>query len=110
VGLEPWIFGLQVGAGDQWTKRPTVMREKISNLDDVTPKNSVEKKLKHFPGCELSLPTETNWLEASGIICKDKIWWAIAGFEPCKTAVEDGIFPALWKNGIEVLINTLRKI
>jgi hypothetical protein len=33
-GRELW-FGLKVGAGDQWTKRPTDWREKISNLDDV---------------------------------------------------------------------------
>jgi hypothetical protein len=71
----------------------------------------------HFPGCErssdeisttletASLPTETNWLEASEIISEDKIRWAIAGFGLFKTTGEDGIFPALLKNGIEVLIN-----
>jgi hypothetical protein len=76
----------------------------------------------HFPGCErssdensttletTSLPTEANWLEAFGIISEDKIRWAIAGFGPFKTAGEDGIFSALLKNGIEVLINSLRKI
>jgi hypothetical protein len=59
-------------------------------------------------GPAASLPTEANWLEASGIISEDKIRWAIAGFGPFKTAGEDGIFPALLKNGIEVLINPLR--
>jgi hypothetical protein len=69
----------------------------------------------HFPGCErssdensttleiASLPTESNWLEASGIIFEDKIQWAIADFGPFTTAGEDGIFPALLKNVIEVL-------
>jgi hypothetical protein len=75
-----------------------------------------------FPGCErssdensttletASLPTETYWLEASGIISEDKIRWAIAGFRPFNTAGKDGIFPTLLKNGIEVLINPLQKI
>jgi hypothetical protein len=76
----------------------------------------------HFPGCKCSsdensttletasLPTETNWLEASGIISEVKIRWAIAGCGPFKAAGEDGIFPALLKNGVEVLINPLQKI
>jgi hypothetical protein len=70
----------------------------------------------HLPGCEpssveISLspdsvgpPTEENWIEASRIISEDKIRWAIAGFGPFKTAGEGGIFSALLKNGIEVLI------
>jgi hypothetical protein len=49
-------------------------------------------------------------LTASGIISEDKIRWEIAGFGPWKTAGEDGIFQAGLKNGIEVLINPLRKI
>ena len=76
----------------------------------------------HFPGCEPALyetpsslepiepPTEEDWLEASRIISEDKIRWAIAGFGPFKTAGEDKIFPALLKNGIEVLIRPLEKI
>jgi Reverse transcriptase (RNA-dependent DNA polymerase) len=55
-------------------------------------------------------PTEENWLEASRIISEDKIRWAIAGFGPFKTAGEDWIFPALLKNGIEVLIRPLHRI
>jgi hypothetical protein len=36
VGLEPRIFGLKVDHSDQWTKQPTDMREKISNLNDAS--------------------------------------------------------------------------
>jgi hypothetical protein len=66
----------------------------------------------HFPGCEknsheisqspdsVDPATEENWLEASRIISEDKIRWAIAGFGRFKTAGEDGIIPALLKNGI----------
>jgi hypothetical protein len=46
-------------------------------------------------------------MEAS--VSEEKIRWSIAGFGPFKAAGEDGIFPALLKNGIEVLI-PLRKI
>jgi hypothetical protein len=55
-------------------------------------------------------PTEENWLKVSRIISEDKIRWAIEGFGPLKTAGEDGIFPALLKNGTEVLIRPLHKI
>ena len=35
LGLEPRIFGFKVDAWARWTKRPTDLREKKSNLDDV---------------------------------------------------------------------------
>jgi hypothetical protein len=65
----------------------------------------------YFPSCELCSdeippspdsvvpPTEENWLEALRIISGDKIRWAMAGFGPFNIAGEDGIFPALMKNG-----------
>jgi ribonuclease HI len=76
----------------------------------------------HFPGCEpisenfvstpdaVVPPSEEDWLEASRIISEDKIRWSIAGFGPFKTAGEDGIFPALLKHGIEILIVPLQRI
>jgi hypothetical protein len=75
----------------------------------------------HFPGCKSSSdevsvplesvypPTEANWLEASKIISEDKTRWGIAGFRPFKTAGENGVFPALLKNGIEVLISPMQE-
>jgi hypothetical protein len=66
----------------------------------------------HFPGCEptsdetapslepVEPPNEGDWLEATRIIK-----WAIEGFGPFKTADDDGIFSALLKNGIGILID-----
>jgi hypothetical protein len=76
----------------------------------------------HFSGCEptsdenahslepVEPPNEGDGFEASRIISEDKIKWVIDGFGPFKTAGDDGIFPALLKNGIGILIKPLMKI
>jgi hypothetical protein len=57
-------------------------------------------------------PTEEECLVASEAVDSDKMIWAIEieGFGSFKSAGEDGIFPALLKNGIEILSGTLVKI
>jgi hypothetical protein len=68
----------------------------------------------HFPGCQPIMentaraipdrtPTEEDWLVASEAVNSDKIRWAIEGFGSFKSAGKDDIFPALFKNGIEIL-------
>jgi hypothetical protein len=47
---------------------------------------------------------------ASEAVDSDKIRWAIEGFGSFKSAGEDGIFPALLKNEIDILSGTLVKI
>jgi hypothetical protein len=70
----------------------------------------------HFPGCQpimkntarvipVRKPTEE---VVSDAVDFDKIRWAIEGFGSFKSAGEDGIFPALLKNGIEILSGPLR--
>jgi hypothetical protein len=74
-----------------------------------------------FPGCQLimentahaipvSTPTENDWLVASEAVNSNKIRWAIKGFGPFKFVAQDGMFPALLKNGIEILSRPLVKI
>jgi ribonuclease HI len=75
----------------------------------------------HFPGCEsvsedssseepFISSTMDDWLEASKIVSEEKIRWAIEGFGSFKSAGEDGVFPALLKNAIEILCRPLEKI
>jgi hypothetical protein len=76
----------------------------------------------HFPGCQpimentaraipVRKPTEEDWLVASDAVKSDKIRWAIRGFGSLfKSAGEDGIFPALFKNGLEILSGPLVKV
>jgi hypothetical protein len=47
---------------------------------------------------------------ASKTVNSDKIRWAIEGFGSFKSAGKDGIFPALLKNGIEILSGPLVRI
>jgi hypothetical protein len=47
-------------------------------------------------------PTEKEWVVALEAVDSDKIRWAIESFGFFKSAGEDGIFPALLKNGIEI--------
>jgi hypothetical protein len=47
---------------------------------------------------------------ASEAVNSDKIRWASEGFGSFKSAGEDSIFPALLKNGIEILSGPLVKI
>jgi hypothetical protein len=51
--------------------------------------------------------TEEDWLVASEAV---DLAIEIEGFGSFKSAGEDGIFPALLKNGIEILSGTLVKI
>jgi hypothetical protein len=53
---------------------------------------------------------DEDWLVASETVDFDKIRWAIEGFGSFKSAGEDGIFPALLKNGIKILSGPLVKI
>jgi hypothetical protein len=55
-------------------------------------------------------PTEEDWLVALEAVDSDKIRWAIEDFGSFKSTGEDGIFPALLKNGIEILYRPLVKI
>jgi hypothetical protein len=65
----------------------------------------------HFLGCQ---PIMENTARAvpvpSEAVDSNKISWAIEGFGSFKSAGEDGIFPALLKNGIEILSGPLLKI
>jgi hypothetical protein len=54
--------------------------------------------------------SEENLLVASEALDSNKIRWAIEGFGSFKSAGEDGIFPALLKNRIEILSGPLIKI
>jgi hypothetical protein len=75
----------------------------------------------YFPGCQpimentacaipVRTPTEEGWLVASEAVDSDKIRWAIESFGSFNSAEEDGIFPVLLKNGIEILSEPLVKI
>jgi hypothetical protein len=52
-------------------------------------------------------PTEKTWLVASEAVDSDKFRWAIESFGFFKSAWEDGLFPALLKNGIKILSGPL---
>jgi hypothetical protein len=56
------------------------------------------------------LVVSQGWLVASEDVDSDKISWAIESFGSFKSSGEDGIFPALLKNGIEILSGPLLKI
>jgi hypothetical protein len=81
--------------------------------DDFTASDQ-EEEVAHFPGCQpimentartipVRTPTEEDWLVASKAVDSDKIKWAIEGFGSFKSTGEDDTFPALLKNGIEIL-------
>jgi hypothetical protein len=55
-------------------------------------------------------PTEESWVVASEAVDSDKIRKTIEGFGSIMSTKEDGIFPALLKNGIEILSGPLVKI
>ena len=72
----------------------------------------------HFPGSvETDGTTEVesmdvstsriDWAIASKAVTHRKIRWAIMSFAPFKAAGEDGIFPALLQEGLEILITPL---
>jgi hypothetical protein len=67
----------------------------------------MENRVRTFP---VRASIEKDWLVASDAVDSNKIRWAIEGFGSFKFAGEDGIFPALLKNGIEILSGTLIKI
>lgn len=74
----------------------------------------------HFPGCvqptlesttRPSLhPSRKDWKFAERITKKGKVKWAIHKFQSFKSAGPDGIFPALLKEGLEVILGRLINI
>jgi len=67
----------------------------------------------HFPGSEpvpmlqdrtpLEAPTEEDWHLAEKVVSRERVCWAIKGFDRYKAPGEDGIFPALLIEGLEKL-------
>jgi hypothetical protein len=49
-------------------------------------------------------PSTEDWLIALSVITEEKIRWADNEFDSYKTAGEDGIFPGLLQQGIEILV------
>lgn len=86
--------------------------------------DTAEHLLKtHFPGCkpvetqavdldEVSNPppSRKDWAFAEKLTTKSKMKWVIFKFYSFKSAGQDGIFPALLKEGIGLLLDRLRSI
>lgn len=71
----------------------------------------------HFPGCvqqsseppakHCHHPSRKDWKFAERITKKGKIRWAIHKFQSFKSSGLDGIFPALLKEGLEIILSRL---
>lgn len=75
----------------------------------------------HFPGCQLSTlakwpelprtpPSREEELEATSVVTKNKIAWAVKQFQPFSSPGRDGVFPALLQWGLEALSTLLERI
>ena len=105
-------------------KDPTVQVGSLLKPDGKYTENSKEtvKHLleTHFPGCKepvegppeqpRSMPDRKDWKFAERIAKRGKIKFAIHKFYSFKSASLDEIFPALLKEGIELLVDRLESI
>lgn len=78
----------------------------------------------HFPGCltnvsgqgdgsaeeEVHYPSRSDWVAASKIINQARVKWAIASFDSFKSPGPDNVYPAMLKEGVEMISPHLEKI